>query len=102
MPKNVGIERPTEFGSQKVTARPISASIRPIVTTSLATRGASVSRRISTRSMAAPNNGAKMNTVMSSANGSWALPQSTFSCQYTNALNMPIAPWAKLKMPDVV
>jgi len=30
------------------------------------------------------------------------MPALTFSSQYTNARNMPIAPWAKLKIPDVV
>ena len=56
---------------------------------------------MSTRSTSAPNSGANTSTEMSSA-GIVGTPQSTFSCQYTNAPNMPIAPWAKLKMPDVV
>ena len=29
-------------------------------------------------------------------------PRLTRSSQYTNAMNMPMAPWAKLKIPDVV
>ena len=30
------------------------------------------------------------------------MPRLTRSSQYTNAMNIPMAPWAKLKMPDVV
>ena len=30
------------------------------------------------------------------------MPALTFSSQYTYVRNIPIAPWAKLKMPDVV
>ena len=51
--------------------------------------------------MIAPMSGAATNTVSRSATKVW-MPQSTWSCQNTYARNMPIAPWAKLKMPDVV
>ena len=45
--------------------------------------------------------GAHTPRVASSASGV-GQPQSTRSCQYTNARNIPTAPWAKLKTPDVM
>ena len=88
-------------GSQSNPARPISANIRPMVVTICATRGASAIARMSTRSMAAPMSGAATNTVSNSATRV-CIPHCTWSCQNTYARNMPIAPWAKLKMPEVV
>ena len=51
--------------------------------------------------MIAPMIGAATNTVSSRAMKVW-MPQSTWSCQNMYARNIPIAPWAKLKMPEVV
>jgi hypothetical protein len=47
--------------------------------------------------------GANTTKVSTSATGT-GRPQASGeeSCQYTNAENMAMAPWAKLKMPDVV
>ena len=101
LPKKKSIDLDSDVGSQIVTARPIRANISPTVTTSCTTSDEPVSRRMSTRSMPAPNKGAmtKMQRISESGAGT---PQSTRNCQYTNAMNMPMAPWAKLKMPDVV
>ena len=88
-------------GSQISPASPMSANIRPMVVTSWATSGASAIARMSVRSINAPMSGAATNTVSSRAMNVW-MPQSTRSCQKTYARNMPIAPWAKLKMPEVV
>ena len=57
--------------------------------------------RIKTRSIAAPNSGARMNSTAIRANGAGQC-MCTRSCQYRKAMSMPMAPWAKLKMPDVV
>ncbi len=51
--------------------------------------------------MIAPMRGAATNTVRSRATKVW-MPQSTCSCQKMYARNIPIAPCAKLKMPEVV
>ena len=75
--------------------------MRPMVVTSCATSGASAILRISTRSINAPMSGAATNTVSIRATKVW-IPQSTRNCQKTYARNMPMAPWAKLKMPEVV
>ena len=75
--------------------------MRPMVVTICATRGASAILRIRTISMIAPMIGAATNTVSKSATNVW-MPQSTWICQNTYARNIPIAPWAKLKMPEVV
>ena len=69
-------------GSQIRPARPMRASMRPIVVTICATSGASAIARISTRSMIAPMSGAATNTVSSSATKVW-IPHSTWSCQNT-------------------
>ena len=81
IPKNVGIVW-TEFGSQMLTARPMRASMRPIVTTNCATSGAVARRRMSNRSTTAPNRGAKPSTVITSARRVGS-PKSTFNDQYT-------------------
>jgi len=57
--------------------------------------------RINTRSTMAPKSGAMMNSTAMRANGA-AQCMSTRSFQYRNASSMPMAPWAKLKMPEVV
>ncbi len=85
-------------GSQIRPARPMRMSMRPTVVTICATSGASDIARIRSRSMIAPMSGAATNTVSSSATKVW-MPQLTWSSQNTYAMNMPIAPWAKLKMP---
>ena len=100
-PKNVGMTRwVLLFGFQIDPARPIRPSIRPIVTTSWATIGESVRNRMISRSISTPMRGAATSTVsrIPTIVGS---PMSTRSCQYTNARNMPMAPWAKLNTPDV-
>ena len=56
---------------------------------------------MSTRSISAPINGAKTNRTTTSATGV-GQPWLTESSQYMNAATMPMAPWAKLKIPDVV
>ena len=76
-------------------------SMSPTVVTICATSGASDMARIKTRSMIAPISGAATNTVNKSAMKVW-MPQSTWSCQKMYARNIPIAPCAKLKMPEVV
>ena len=81
-------------------ASPMSPTIRPTVTTSEVARDAPRSPRIRTRSISAPSRGASTITTTKSASGAgqcwW-----TRSCQYMNAISIPIAPWAMLKMPDV-
>ena len=100
VPKKVPMLRDV-FGSQMEAASPMNASISPIVTASWATSGASFSRRMSTRSMTPPSSGAATSTVKRNATSVWR-PRSTFSSQYTNAISIPMAPCAKLKIPDVV
>ena len=51
--------------------------------------------------MSAPSAGAITRIVRNSAIGA-GMPRLTRSSQYTNAMNIPMAPWAKLKMPEVV
>ena len=100
VPKNRSIRRGV-CGSQKMAARPMRASMRPIVVTICATSGASASRRIRTISMIAPISGAATKTVRMNATNV-CMPRSVCSVQKMNAPNIPIAPCAKLKMPDVV
>ena len=66
VPKNV-VMLGVSLGSQTFNAKPIMASIRPMVTTSCATSGASHIRRMRTRSTSAPNNGAATSTVSPTA-----------------------------------
>ena len=100
VPKNVGITC-CVLGFQIDAARPIRASVRPMVTTSWATNGESVRNRMIPRSMSTPMSGAATSTVsrIPTMVGS---PMSTRNHQYTKARNMPMAPWAKLNTPDVV
>ena len=100
VPKNRLMWR-VSWGSQIRPARPMSASMRPMVVTICATSGASAMARMSTRSMSAPMIGAATNTVSNSATKVW-IPHPTCSCQKMYARNIPIAPCAKLKMPEVV
>ena len=51
--------------------------------------------------MSRPMIGARMNSTASTA-GACAQPFCAVSSQYENAAIMPMAPWAKLKMPDVM
>ena len=53
------------------------------------------------RSRPTPRSGAATSTTRISAT-IVGMPWLTRSSQYTYAMNMPIAPWAKLKMPVVV
>ena len=56
-----------------------------------------------TTSMKTPSSGAATKSTMNRASGA-GMPHASGerSCQYRNAPSMPIAPWAKLKMPVVV
>ena len=54
-----------------------------------------------TRSMSTPRAGAATSSTPARASG-MGQPQATCSCQYANAPSIPMAPWAKLKMPVVV
>jgi hypothetical protein len=76
-------------------------TINPIVTT----RDVPVARparlRMSTRSISAPMSGANTHTTMKIASGA-GHPWLKRNSQYTNAMNIPMPPWAKLKIPDVV
>ena len=45
--------------------------------------------------------GASTSSTASTA-GSWDQPLSTVSSQYVKAAIMPTAPWAKLKIPEVM
>jgi hypothetical protein len=82
-------------------AAPSNATSRARVTTRVTPVGASVSLRIKTRSVTAPKRGATTNRTSgrASSTGQWWW---TVSSQYKKAINMPTAPWAKLKIPDVV
>ena len=100
VPKNRLMWR-VSCGSQIRPASPMRASMRPMVVTICATRGASAILRIRVISMIAPMIGAATNTVSKSATNV-CTPQPTWICQNTYARNIPIAPWAKLKMPEVV
>jgi len=101
LPKKKSIERDSEVGFQIVTANPIRANIKPSVTTSCTTSVELTISRMRTRSMSAPSAGAITRIVRNSAIGA-GMPRLTRSSQYTNAMNIPMAPWAKLKMPEVV
>ena len=70
-------------------------------TTSLVTSDTSWRPRKMTRSMVAPNSGATRQSMTRSEMGA-GQPHSTRSCQYMKAASIPNAPWAKLKMPEVV
>ena len=70
VPKNRLMWR-VSWGSQIRPARPMRASIKPMVVTIWATSGASAIARISTRSMSAPMIGAATNTVSSRATNVW-------------------------------
>ena len=100
--------RPTGPGSvrssmpQTASARPWNARSSASVTTSfVATDAPRSSRRITSTSRRTPMAGAHTPRVTSSASGV-GQPRLTRSSQYTNARNMPTAPWAKLKTPEVM
>ena len=63
--------------------------------------GAPCSLRMSRRSIAAPIRGASTR-MTSTSDGSTGHPCLTVSSQYVNAAIIPTAPWAKLKMPEVM
>jgi hypothetical protein len=84
-----------------VVAMPYSSTSSPTVTTSDTPVGLPARGRISTFSMTIPKSGANTAST-SSSDGHVPQPQSTFACQYRNAATIPMAPWAKLKTPDVV
>src|SRR5262249_17239243 len=88
-------------GAPNRPARPLSLHQRPMVGANSAPSGAAAMLRVGTNRMIAPMIGAATNTVRSNAT-KVCTPQSTWICQNTYARNMPMAPWAKLKMPDVV
>ncbi len=70
-------------------------------TTSLVTSDTSWRPRKMTFSMAAPNSGAMTQSITRRAKGA-GQPHSTRRRQYMKAASIPNAPWAKLKMPEVV
>ena len=73
----------------------------PTVTTMVVVADAPANPRMSPRSMSAPNSGAMTNTTnRSERNGGH--PHASLSCQKVKAMNIPMAPCAKLKIPDVV
>ena len=75
--------------------------MRPTVTTRVTvTFGATGTRRMIKRSINAPASGARTKTEMTKARPGLRC-QGTESCQYMNAMNMPMAPCAMLKMPEV-
>ena len=51
--------------------------------------------------MAAPNSGVTISTAMMKA-AQAGHPKCTSNCQYRKAPIMPMAPWPKLKIPEVV
>jgi hypothetical protein len=75
--------------------------MRLVVTTTRTTSDAPSSPRISPHSTIAPNTGA-ITTTTSSRAGQVLIPHSTWSCQKVSAASMLNAPWAKLKMPEMV
>ncbi len=82
-------------------ARPMSAIISEIVTTIFTTSLVPSIPRMITRSTVAPNSGPMTNTTNRTA-GSTGTPHPAWTCQYMNAAIIEKAPWAKLKMPEVV
>ena len=93
----IGLLRP---GSQTRLARAISATMRLIETTSLVASLVPLSPRMMPRSIASPIAGASRPRDTTRAIGV-GQPQSKRSCQYANAVTMPIAPWEKLNIPVV-
>ena len=98
--KNSGRARGSVCGNRH-RASPTRNSSRPRVTIRATPVSEPRTLRISTRSTIAPNSGARMNSTAMSANGAGQC-MCTRSCQYRKARSMPMAPWAKLKIPDVV
>ena len=98
--KNGGTGRPT-FGSQITLAMPMSATINEIVTTIFTTSEVPSMPRMMTRSINAPNSGPITKTTRMIA-GTIGTPQAMCTCQNMNAAIIEKAPWAKLKMPEVV
>ena len=84
-----------------VAASPMRKNIKPMVTTSCTTSGASTNRRMRTRSMSAPNSGATISTTNTSATHA-GQPWLIRTSQYRKAMIIPMAPCAKLNTPDVV
>ncbi len=56
---------------------------------------------MNTRSTSAPNSGA-ITPITRISDSQTGTPHDTWICQYMNAASIPKAPWAKLKMPEVV
>ena len=80
--------------------RPKKSSVNPTVTANVVATLEGSIHWITVRSTTAPRSGASTNTVSTKARPV-LMCQPTDSCQYTKAMNMPMAPWAMLKMPDV-
>ena len=76
--------------------------MRPMVVTIWATSGASASLRIRTIVDDRAHERRGDEHREHERDEASARPRSTWNFQKTNARNIPIAPWAKLKMPDVV
>ncbi len=98
--KNCGSTRDV-VGSQTIVASPMRSRSRPIVTVSVVSTDAPCNGRMSTRSISAPISGANTKRTRTRATGV-GRPWFTDSSQYMKAATMPMAPWAKLKIPEVV
>ena len=99
-PKMVLSDRPVVSG-HSVKATPMNATMTASVTTSVMPTSLMLIRLMSTRSRATPMSGAMTSRQTPMAQGP-AQCSCTRSCQYTNAMSIPIAPWAKLNTPLVV
>ena len=78
----------------------MKASISEMGMTSLTISDVPSRPRMTTTYSNSPSSGATTNRMNARARGT-GQPWSTRTSQYANAQNIPMAPWAKLKMPDV-
>ena len=88
-------------GFQMASAAATRTSSRPRVTASRMLVAAPYRGRITTRSTTTPSTGAATKRTMASETNSGS-PHPCHSCQNRYAINIPMAPWAKLKMPVVL
>ena len=98
--KNSGTTR-ASAGFHRMLAMPMKATINPRVTTIWVLTAAPWRWRISSRSIRKPSIGAAIPRMRINASHC-GQPSFTVSSQKPKAHSMPMAPWAKLKMPDVV
>jgi hypothetical protein len=88
-------------GLQMAPAAATSTRSRPRVTANRMLVAAPYNWRITTRSTTIPSIGAATNKTMASDSSSGSA-HPCHSCQNRYAMTMPMAPWAKLKMPVVL